>query len=75
MKQLNWDAIPRQSVMGKMNVWTSERSKKNLVLDTRSMEELFSLVENRLVPQQSNSLARKSFEGRPPLIHQTQVSG
>ncbi|XP_057677674.1 FH2 domain-containing protein 1-like [Corythoichthys intestinalis] len=47
MKKLNWDTIPSQHVLGKLNVWTSELPPRELVLDTRSMEELFSQVERR----------------------------
>uniref|UniRef100_A0A8C9ZZX3 FH2 domain containing 3 n=1 Tax=Sander lucioperca TaxID=283035 RepID=A0A8C9ZZX3_SANLU len=42
MKKLNWDTIPSQRVLGKLNVWTSKRPQRDLVLDIRSMEELFS---------------------------------
>ncbi|XP_078122681.1 FH2 domain containing 3 isoform X1 [Sander vitreus] len=42
MKKLNWDTIPSQRVLGKQNVWTSKRPQRDLVLDIRSMEELFS---------------------------------
>uniref|UniRef100_A0A3B3DIS0 FH2 domain containing 3 n=1 Tax=Oryzias melastigma TaxID=30732 RepID=A0A3B3DIS0_ORYME len=41
MKKLNWDTIPSQHVVGKLNVWTSKRPQRDLVLDIRTMEELF----------------------------------
>nr|XP_020454204.1 FH2 domain-containing protein 1-like [Monopterus albus] len=47
MKKLNWEPIPSQHVMGKVNVWTSKRTQRDLVLDVRSMEELFSHVDKR----------------------------
>ncbi|XP_040907142.1 FH2 domain containing 3 [Toxotes jaculatrix] len=47
MKKLNWDTIPSQRVLGKLNVWTSKRPQRDLVLDIRSMEELFSHVDKR----------------------------
>ncbi|XP_077448508.1 FH2 domain-containing protein 1-like [Stigmatopora argus] len=47
MKKLNWDTIPSQRVLGKLNVWTSELPPRELVLDIHSMEELFSQVEWR----------------------------
>nr|XP_057943662.1 FH2 domain containing 3 [Doryrhamphus excisus] len=47
MKKLNWDTIPSQRVLGKLNVWTSKLPQRDLVLDTRSMEELFSHVDKR----------------------------
>jgi len=49
MKRVNWDAIPSQCILGKRNVWTSERSRKmELVLDIRSMEELFHIETQAL---------------------------
>ncbi|XP_038140962.1 FH2 domain containing 3 [Cyprinodon tularosa] len=42
MKKLNWDTIPNHHVLGKLNVWTSQRTQRDLVLDIRTMEELFS---------------------------------
>ncbi|XP_054611612.1 FH2 domain-containing protein 1-like isoform X2 [Dunckerocampus dactyliophorus] len=47
MKKLNWDTIPSQRVLGKLNVWTSKLPQRDLVLDIRSMEELFSHVDKR----------------------------
>uniref|UniRef100_A0A3P9KS35 FH2 domain containing 3 n=1 Tax=Oryzias latipes TaxID=8090 RepID=A0A3P9KS35_ORYLA len=41
MKKLNWDTIPSQFVVGKLNVWTSKRPQRDLVLDIQTMEELF----------------------------------
>lgn len=41
MKKLNWDTIPSQFVVGKLNVWTSQRPQRDLVLDIQTMEELF----------------------------------
>ncbi|XP_019727520.1 FH2 domain-containing protein 1-like [Hippocampus comes] len=47
MKKLNWDTIPNQRVLGKVNVWTSALPPRELVLDTHSMDELFSHVDRR----------------------------
>lgn len=47
MKKLNWDTIPSQRVLGKLNVWTSKRPQKDIVLDIQSMEELFSHIDKR----------------------------
>ncbi|XP_077361063.1 FH2 domain-containing protein 1-like [Festucalex cinctus] len=47
MKKLNWDTIPSQRVLGKVNVWTSELPPRDLVLDTHSMDELFGHVGQR----------------------------
>lgn len=42
MKKLNWDTLPNHHVLGKLNVWTSKRTQRDLVLDIQTMEELFS---------------------------------
>ncbi|XP_064208738.1 FH2 domain containing 3 [Anguilla rostrata] len=44
MRNFNWDAIPRQSVLGKRNVWTARRGAEpeDFPLDIERMEELFS---------------------------------
>uniref|UniRef100_A0A3Q2ZR36 FH2 domain containing 3 n=2 Tax=Kryptolebias marmoratus TaxID=37003 RepID=A0A3Q2ZR36_KRYMA len=47
MKKLNWDTIPSHHVVGKLNVWTSQRPQRDLVLDIRTMEELFSHIDKR----------------------------
>ncbi|XP_051902412.1 FH2 domain-containing protein 1-like [Hippocampus zosterae] len=47
MKKLNWDTIPNQRVLGKVNVWTSALPPRELVLDTHSMDELFGHVDRR----------------------------
>ncbi|KAK1883137.1 Arfaptin-2 [Dissostichus eleginoides] len=47
MKKLNWDTIPSQRVLGKLNVWTSMRPQRVLELDIQSIEELFSHVDKR----------------------------
>ncbi|XP_067289252.1 FH2 domain containing 3 isoform X2 [Pseudorasbora parva] len=46
MRNFNWDAIPRHSVLGKRNVWTAQRNFENFELDTKRMEELFSQNEH-----------------------------
>lgn len=47
MKKLNWDTIPSHYVVGKLNVWTSQRPQRDLVLDVRAIEELFGHTDKR----------------------------
>lgn len=63
MKKLNWDAIPSQHVLGKLNVWTSKRTQRDLVLDIRSMEELFSHVDKRASLGSSRVVGLKKSDG------------
>ncbi|XP_042355407.1 FH2 domain containing 3 [Plectropomus leopardus] len=63
MKKLNWDTIPSQRVLGKLNVWTSKRPQRDLVLDFRSMEELFSHVDKRASLHNSRATSVKASEG------------
>ncbi|KAM8897963.1 LOW QUALITY PROTEIN: FH2 domain containing 3 [Spinachia spinachia] len=73
MKKLNWDTIPSQRVLGKLNVWTSKRRQRDLVLDIPSMEELFSHVDKRASLPSSRGMGPKAYEGmqlfpqEPPL--------
>ncbi|KAF0038657.1 hypothetical protein F2P81_009141 [Scophthalmus maximus] len=59
MKKLNWDPIPNQRVLGKVNVWTSTLPQRDLVLDIRSMEELFSHVDKRASLRNSRVIGLK----------------
>uniref|UniRef100_A0A4W6FUA2 FH2 domain containing 3 n=1 Tax=Lates calcarifer TaxID=8187 RepID=A0A4W6FUA2_LATCA len=61
MKKLNWDTIPSQRVLGKLNVWTSKRPQRDLVLDIRSMEELFSHVDKRPSLRSSRVMGLKNM--------------
>ncbi|KAI5629154.1 FH2 domain containing 3 [Silurus asotus] len=45
MRSFNWDTIPKHSVVGKRNVWTSNKNLEDLPLDTECIEELFSHTE------------------------------
>uniref|UniRef100_UPI003AAE7582 FH2 domain-containing protein 1-like n=1 Tax=Centroberyx gerrardi TaxID=166262 RepID=UPI003AAE7582 len=74
MKKVNWDAIPSQCVLGKWNVWTAQRQQKDLVLDIRSMEELFSHVDTRASQRKSWAAGSKRFEGTAPFPQEPQVS-
>uniref|UniRef100_A0A3B4H9Y4 FH2 domain-containing protein 1-like n=1 Tax=Pundamilia nyererei TaxID=303518 RepID=A0A3B4H9Y4_9CICH len=71
MKKLNWDTIPSQRVLGKLNVWTSSRPQRDLVLDIRSMEELFSHVDKRASLCTSTNL--KKCDGTDHLPQEPQV--
>lgn len=59
MKKLNWETIPSQRVLGKLNVWTCKRQQRDLVLDIRSMEELFSHVDKRASLRNSRVMGLK----------------
>lgn len=62
MRNFNWDAIPRHSVLGKRNVWTSQRNLENFELDTKRMEELFSHTEHQGLVRKGGTV-RKSVWG------------
>ncbi|KAG7471217.1 hypothetical protein MATL_G00122040 [Megalops atlanticus] len=63
MRNFNWDTIPRQSVLGKRNIWTVQKPKEEFELDTKRMEELFSQGEKN--PLQKQTAVRKSMRGLP----------
>uniref|UniRef100_A0A3Q1ED89 FH2 domain containing 3 n=1 Tax=Acanthochromis polyacanthus TaxID=80966 RepID=A0A3Q1ED89_9TELE len=81
MKKLNWDTIPSQRVLGKLNVWTSSRPQRDLVLDIRSMEELFSHVDKRASLPNSKVIGPKKCDGidafplEPQVKHLLSFSG
>ncbi len=62
MRNFNWDAIPRHSVLGKRNVWTAQRNLENFELDTKRMEELFSHNEHQSLVRKGGTV-RKSVWG------------
>uniref|UniRef100_A0A8C4HS73 FH2 domain containing 3 n=1 Tax=Dicentrarchus labrax TaxID=13489 RepID=A0A8C4HS73_DICLA len=74
MKKLNWDTIPSQRVLGKLNVWTSKRPQRDLVLDIRSMEELFSHVDKRASLRNSRFLGVKNCDGVDLFQQEPQVT-
>uniref|UniRef100_A0A3B4YGJ5 FH2 domain containing 3 n=1 Tax=Seriola lalandi dorsalis TaxID=1841481 RepID=A0A3B4YGJ5_SERLL len=74
MKKLNWDTIPSQRVLGKLNVWTSKRPQRDLVLDIRSMEELFSHVDKRASIRNSRVMGLNKFDGMDLLPQEPQVN-
>nr|XP_029511166.1 FH2 domain-containing protein 1-like [Oncorhynchus nerka] len=62
MRNFNWDAIPRQSVLGKKNVWTSQRPMVDFELDTQRMEEMFSQSDTQL-PLRKTGPVKKTIRG------------
>lgn len=72
MKRLNWDTLPSQRVLGKLNVWTSQRPHRDLVLDIQSMEELFSQVDRKASQRTSKTI--KGREGVAPRPEEPQVT-
>uniref|UniRef100_A0A3Q3LZY7 FH2 domain containing 3 n=1 Tax=Mastacembelus armatus TaxID=205130 RepID=A0A3Q3LZY7_9TELE len=74
MKKLNWDTIPSQHVLGKLNVWTSNRPQRDLVLDVRTMEELFSQVDKRASLHNSRILGLKKCDGLDLFPQEPQVN-
>uniref|UniRef100_A0A3Q2UBH0 FH2 domain containing 3 n=1 Tax=Fundulus heteroclitus TaxID=8078 RepID=A0A3Q2UBH0_FUNHE len=74
MKKLNWDTIPNHHVLGKQNVWTSKRTQRDLVLDIRAMEELFSHVDKRASLRTSRILGLSKSEGMSLCAQDSQVT-
>lgn len=62
MRNFNWETLPKHSVIGKHNIWTSDKTDGEYELDTDHMEELFS---HKQVQQQLKSLNRHSLRGLP----------
>lgn len=74
MKKLNWDTLPRQHVLGKVNVWTSERLQRDLVLDIQAMEELFSHVDKQATLRTSRRMGVKTLDGLDLFPQEQQVN-
>ncbi|KAK2823403.1 hypothetical protein Q7C36_020003 [Tachysurus vachellii] len=62
MRNFNWDTIPKHSVIGKRNVWTSHKNLEDIPLDTKRMEELFSHSEHQQMPLRHGTV-KKSVWG------------
>ncbi|KAI7793010.1 FH2 domain containing 3 [Triplophysa rosa] len=71
MRNFNWDAIPRHSVVGKRNVWTAQRNLEDFELDTKRMEELFSHSEQHGAVRKGGTV-RKSVWGLSQMITETE---
>ncbi|KAI1893605.1 hypothetical protein AGOR_G00125440 [Albula goreensis] len=71
MRNFNWDTIPRQSVLGKRNIWTVQKTKEEFELDTKRMEELFS--QGGPGQGQKQAPARRSVRGLPQSVQGGEV--
>ncbi|XP_043974422.1 FH2 domain-containing protein 1-like isoform X2 [Gambusia affinis] len=63
MRNFNWEALPKHSVIGKHNIWTSDKTDGQYELDTDHMEELFSHKHGQQHPK---ALNRSSVRGQLP---------
>ncbi|KAF4104272.1 FH2 domain-containing protein 1 [Onychostoma macrolepis] len=59
MRNFNWEAIPKDTVLGKHNIWTAEKTSE-FELDTKGMEELFSRNDQKLVQATNRRSVRQS---------------
>lgn len=59
MRNFNWEALPKHTVVGKHNIWTADQADGDYQLDTDHMEELFS---NK---QKLGAVKRQSVRGLP----------
>ncbi|XP_052471843.1 FH2 domain-containing protein 1 [Carassius gibelio] len=59
MRNFNWEAIPKDTVLGKHNIWTAEKSSE-FELDTKGMEELFSRDDQKQVQVKKRRSVRQS---------------
>lgn len=59
MRNFNWEAIPKDNVLGKHNIWTAEK-KRDFDLDTKHMEELFSRNDQKQVQATNRRSMRQS---------------
>ncbi|XP_068186545.1 FH2 domain containing 3 [Antennarius striatus] len=74
MKKLNWDTIPSQRVLGRLNIWTSTRPQRDLVLDIRSMEELFSHIDRRASLRNPRVTGLKKCDGVDLFANELQIT-
>ncbi|XP_072515684.1 FH2 domain containing 3 [Salminus brasiliensis] len=72
MRTFNWDAIPRHSVVGKRNVWTSQRKLEDFPLDTERIEELFSHSEQQRAPRRVGTV-KKCVWGLPATAQESEM--
>ncbi|KAK2880876.1 hypothetical protein Q8A67_018144 [Cirrhinus molitorella] len=64
MRNFNWEAIPKDTVLGKHNIWTAEKNSE-FELDTKRMEELFSRNEQKQVKATARCSVRQSPTNAP----------
>ncbi len=62
MRNFNWETLPKNSVIGKHNIWTADKTDGEYELDTDHMEELFSHKQGQ---QNVKALNRQSLRGLP----------
>ncbi len=62
MRNFNWETLPKHSVVGKHNIWTTDKTDGEYELDTDHMEELFSHKQSQ---QKVKALNRQSLRGLP----------
>ncbi|KAI4813947.1 hypothetical protein KUCAC02_003165 [Chaenocephalus aceratus] len=74
MKKLNWDTIPSQRVLGKLNVWTSMRPQRVLELDIQSIEELFSHVDKRASLRNSKVMGLNTSDSLDLFLQEPKVT-
>ncbi|XP_062869870.1 FH2 domain containing 3 [Trichomycterus rosablanca] len=72
MRNFNWDTIPQHNVLGKRNVWTSQRKLEDFQLDTERIEELFSHSERQRLPLKHGTV-RKSVWGLQSAIPESEI--
>ncbi|XP_016423970.1 FH2 domain-containing protein 1 [Sinocyclocheilus rhinocerous] len=59
MRNFNWEAIPKDTVLGKHNIWTAEKNSE-FELDTKRMEELFSRNDQKQIQATNRRSVRQS---------------
>ncbi|KAI7801008.1 putative FH2 domain-containing protein 1-like [Triplophysa rosa] len=59
MRNFNWEAIPKDNVLGTHNIWTDD-TKRDFDLDTKHMEELFSRNDQNQVQATNRRSIRQS---------------
>ncbi|XP_040902590.1 FH2 domain-containing protein 1 isoform X2 [Toxotes jaculatrix] len=62
MRSFNWETLPKHSVMGRHNIWTSDKTDGEYELDTDHIEELFSHKQGQ---QQLKALNNQSLRRLP----------
>lgn len=60
MRNFNWETLPKHTVVGKRNIWTTEMANGDYKLDTDRMKELFSNKQLEL-----GAVKRQSLRGLP----------
>uniref|UniRef100_A0A3Q1FHA8 FH2 domain containing 4 n=1 Tax=Acanthochromis polyacanthus TaxID=80966 RepID=A0A3Q1FHA8_9TELE len=65
MRNFNWETLPKQSVIGKHNIWTADKTDGEYELDTDHIEELFShkQVQQQLKTQNVKGLSTPATGG------------